>query len=221
MIELVQADSRLFLPTLADASFDVMATDPPYGLPMWHDGSFDWHLNDQDMDATTALVEWTVEQAGRLLKPDGFLYMTVGHEVFAAAVRAADRVGFKLRPWVWVKPNPVPAFPGQPWRSGLELCLFGYRRLPSSRRYAGGGSNNYLSSPPVQGKARIHPTQKPVALFETWLRQTPGRLIDPFAGSGASLVAAQRLGLDAVGVERDAGHVASAAARLGVEVLHG
>lgn len=214
-ITLVHADARHYLSTLEDESFDVMVTDPPYGLPMWADGSFDWHLNDQDMDATTQLVTWTVEQAARLLKPAGYLYMTAGHEVFAAAVAAAARVGFKTRPWVWTKPNPTPAFPGAPWQSGLELCLFGYRKRPPSILY-GGGKPNYLMAPPVVGNARIHPTQKPLELFHRWLEQTPGRVIDPFAGSGTTLAAAQMLGLDAVGVEKDPDFAARAAERLGL-----
>lgn len=51
-----------------------------------------------------------------------------------------------------------------------------------------------------------HPTVKPVALME-WLVTlvTPpgGTVLDPFAGSGTTLVAAKRLGLGYIGIERD------------------
>lgn len=57
------------------------------------------------------------------------------------------------------------------------------------------------------GDEIVHTTQKPVALMESLLRDftDPGDLIlDPFAGSGTTGVAAIRLGRRFVGWERDA-----------------
>lgn len=55
-------------------------------------------------------------------------------------------------------------------------------------------------------KKRYHPTQKPVPLCE-WLIKTytkPGQLVlDPFMGSGSTLVAALGLGRLCVGIEKD------------------
>lgn len=58
-----------------------------------------------------------------------------------------------------------------------------------------------------------HPTVKPVALME-WLvgMVTPpgGKVLDPFCGTGSTLVACDRLGFDALGIEQDAQTVADA-----------
>jgi site-specific DNA-methyltransferase (adenine-specific) len=52
------------------------------------------------------------------------------------------------------------------------------------------------------------------ALIE--LTTLPGHLVlDPFAGSGSTLVAAQELGRRFLGFERDATHAATVAKRLG------
>jgi DNA modification methylase len=64
---------------------------------------------------------------------------------------------------------------------------------------------------------RLHPTQKPLPvllpLVETF--SAPGGLVlDPFAGSGSSLVAAKTLGRDWLGIELDPGYHAAATARL-------
>jgi len=53
---------------------------------------------------------------------------------------------------------------------------------------------------------RIHPTQKPVALY-TWLLKSyakPGdRILDTHLGSGSSRIAAYEMGFDFVGCEID------------------
>ena len=64
---------------------------------------------------------------------------------------------------------------------------------------------------------KLHPTQKPIQvllpLIETF--SPPGGLVlDPFAGSGSSLVAARMLGRSYLGIELDAGYHAIAEQRL-------
>jgi DNA modification methylase len=62
-----------------------------------------------------------------------------------------------------------------------------------------------------------HPTVKPLALMEYLIRMVlpPGGVVlDPFAGSGSTLVAAQRMGVDAIGIEKEAEYIVIARSRL-------
>jgi len=64
---------------------------------------------------------------------------------------------------------------------------------------------------------KLHPTQKPLSvllpLVETFSR--PGDLVlDPFAGSGSSLLAAKLLGREYLGIELDAAYCEIARRRL-------
>lgn len=71
-----------------------------------------------------------------------------------------------------------------------------------------------------QRDPRIHPTQKPIALFEWIIRNycQPGEVIfDPFAGGGSCLIAAERLGYQWVGCEIDSGYAAIAEKRIASE----
>ncbi|MBE5791648.1 MAG: site-specific DNA-methyltransferase [Clostridiales bacterium] len=64
---------------------------------------------------------------------------------------------------------------------------------------------------------RIHPTQKPVALYEWLLTKfaEPGwRIIDTHVGSGSSLIACSRMGYEATGFEIDIQYYLSAAKRI-------
>lgn len=70
----------------------------------------------------------------------------------------------------------------------------------------------------------VHPTVKPTDLM-AWLVRlvTPpgGIVLDPFAGSGSTLVAAKREGLGFVGIEREPEYVKIAQARVGIEAEGG
>lgn len=75
----------------------------------------------------------------------------------------------------------------------------------------------FHSPRPPADDATGHPCPKPMDLLEWVLRRTvwPGAtVLDPFAGTGTTLVAAARLGVRAVGIEQEARFCAAAAARL-------
>ena len=67
-----------------------------------------------------------------------------------------------------------------------------------------------------------HPTQKPVDIITPLLRYSVppgGSAMDPFCGSGSTLVAAKALGLHGVGIEIKERYCEIAANRLRQEVL--
>lgn len=62
-----------------------------------------------------------------------------------------------------------------------------------------------------------HPTQKPEAVMAWTLQQLPAgvrTVLDPFAGSGTTLVEAKRVGIKSVGIERHEAYCEIAARRL-------
>jgi site-specific DNA-methyltransferase (adenine-specific) len=78
-----------------------------------------------------------------------------------------------------------------------------------------------LTSPRSEEKAHgKHPTQKPVSLLRRIIAATApegGLVVDPFAGSGTTGVAALRLGRRFLGIEQDPAWLALARARLEAE----
>ena len=69
-----------------------------------------------------------------------------------------------------------------------------------------------------------HPTQKPVGLVAKLIRlfgDEGGTVLDPFAGSGTSLLAARDCGCKAIGIEREEKYCEIAARRLSQGVLFG
>jgi len=92
----------------------------------------------------------------------------------------------------------------------------------SCEKNSGGASRFYYvakPSPEERGAYNKHPTVKPLALMTYLIKMVcpvePGRIVlDPFAGSGTTLIAAGLLGLDFVGYEQDPESHATATRRL-------
>jgi site-specific DNA-methyltransferase (adenine-specific) len=98
-----------------------------------------------------------------------------------------------------------------------EEVLFGYTRGAGrpgrgghrgSRWYGGNNQSSVLFFDRPKA-SREHPTSKPVALIEALIRCSTRRgelVLDPFAGSGSTLLASERLGRRCAAIELDAGY---------------
>lgn len=91
---------------------------------------------------------------------------------------------------------------------------------PGRKRWNGGGRAGFYEASPDDRKATGHPTAKPLDLMLALVADftDPGEtILDPFAGSGTTGVAALRLGRNFMGAEKDAGHYATSCERLAAE----
>lgn len=91
------------------------------------------------------------------------------------------------------------------------------------------GDHKFINRPPdIIDCRRIpsgdlqHPTQKPVPLIESILASNVGDIVlDPFCGSGTTLVAAERLGRKWIGIDLEESYVHIANGRVGAEAAQG
>lgn len=122
----------------------------------------------------------------------------------------------------WRKTNPVPAFRKQYVRA-VEMLVWQVKEgAPWTFNNSGYHLNFYEGKvlagfAVANGEPRFHPTQKPLWLMHSLIgcHTNPGdTILDPFTGSGTTLVAAKAQGRKAIGFELDERYAQAAAERL-------
>jgi len=190
---------------LPSAKVDFILTDPPY-LVNYRDRSNRSIQNDQSADwLKPAFVE-----AYRVLKPNAFMvafYSWTKVDLFMDAWRSA---GFRVAGHLVFRKQYESKSSFLRYRHEQEYLLAKGRPALPQNPIAD------VIDMPYSGNA-LHPAQKPVQallpLIETFSQ--PGDLVlDPFSGSGSTLVAARQLKRNYLGMELDAQHCAAAAKRL-------
>jgi site-specific DNA-methyltransferase (adenine-specific) len=180
----------------------------------------------------------------RALKPGGTLWVSGTQHVIFSIGYAMQELGFHLLNTVtWYKPNASPNLACRFFTHSTELILwaspsrsrplahrFNYRSM--KERNGGKQMRDLWQIPQPAGEQVVwslptpgprekvhgrHPTQKPLALLERVLAASaaPGDLVlDPFAGSATTGVAALAAGCRFLGIERDPAFVDLAVRRL-------
>jgi DNA modification methylase len=210
--------------TLADKSVDHCITDPPYeaeahtkGRRAYSSASDEYSkggvgVRPLDFDPITSDVRaLSGAHFARLSKRWTLVFCQV-----EAAMKWRDAIPADYaRTCVWIKPGAAPQFTGDRPGMGYESIVACH--APGRKRWNGGGAHGVFEVTLEQASTRGHPTQKPAALMELLISlfTDPGDLIlDPFAGSGTTGVAAIRLGRRFIGWEKDPKYHAIAMKRL-------
>jgi site-specific DNA-methyltransferase (adenine-specific) len=195
-------DAVSWLESLPDASVDLIVTDPPYESLEKHRAigtttrlkhskasSNDWF----SIFPNTRFPDF-FREAARVLRRNRHLYLFCDAETMFVAKPLGEAAGLKFwKPIVWDK---LAMGMGYHYRARYEFVLFfekGKRKLNNL------GIADILPAKRVIGG---YPTEKPVEIPAILIEQSTQLdelVIDPFAGSGSTGVAALRLGRNFLG----------------------
>ena len=145
-----------------------------------------------------------------------------------------QQLGFKLlNDITWVKPNPPPNLSCRYFTHATETVIWAAKNEKSHHHFdyqlmkqiAGGKQMKSVweLKAPARAEKQLgkHPTQKPLALLKRILlasTEPDDLVLDPFVGSGTTLLAAMELGRKAVGIDLEKEYVDLAIKRLDHEL---
>ncbi|WP_044102743.1 DNA-methyltransferase [Xanthomonas citri] len=225
--QLLQGDALTILPTLEANSFDALITDPPYasgGLTAAarakppsqkyvQGGGAQLHADfvgdERDQRSHLKWMHLWLSECARVLKDGAPVLLFTDWRQLTLTTDALQIAGFTWRGiTVWDKTEGVRPQLGR-FRNQAEYIVWGSKgNMPLDRR-----------APVLPGVIREsvrkadkhHLTGKPTGLMRQLVRicEAGGRVLDPFAGSGTTLVAAQLEGFEAVGIEMTDQYVSS------------
>lgn len=190
---------------------DTLWTDPPYGVGYEGKTKDALTIENDDADDLPALLLKVFSAADQVLIEGAAFY--IAHPAGPLSVefyKAATAVGWRIHETlVWVKDSMVLGRSDYHYRH--EPLLYGYTS-GGGRRGRGGvgwyGSNAETSvfEIPRPKRSDQHPTMKPVELVARCLRNSAppgGVVLDPFGGSGSTLIACHMTGQSARLLEID------------------
>ncbi len=193
-LTIYHGDCRDILPTFADGEFGSVICDPPYGI-----GFADW-----DIPPDSAILQQCLRVS------EGSVVMFGARDPDKMA-RMASFGAEWMMPW-------LPTPPIQSWVTihGMHMDwqpMWGWR-LCDQHEF-----NSDVVRAGMKGRndkaLTTHPTMKPVGLIVRLLRAFGGRsTLDPYIGSGTTLVAAAKLGIPATGIEINEKYCKMAVCRL-------
>ena len=191
-VQLLNADCMEYMADLPDKAFDLAIVDPPYGIDVakMNMGSRKTVLPDSSKSWDCAVPNDEYFDELRRVSANQIIW---GGNYFK---QIWPTRGFL----VWDKGESM-------YGRSFAECEQAWTSFDMSARI-------YKKSP--NDNSRIHPTQKPVALYR-WILEnysTPGqRILDTHLGSGSSAIAAHYFGCDFVGTELDPDYYAAAVKR--------
>lgn len=205
--------------SLPESSFDVILTDPPYGMNAQEFSDSGGkaagaHFYDDSYSSWLKLMVDAIPQMWRIAKPQAHAYLFCDIDNFGTLKEFMGGAGWRVfrTPLIWFNTQGMRA----PWpehgpQRKYQTCLYAIKGDKPTRRLAGDvlsfGNDENLN----------HQAQKPVAVYQELLSRSivPGDfVIDPFCGTGTIFPAAHELKCVVTGIELDDAAFGIAAKRL-------
>lgn len=183
---------------------NLIVTDPPYGID--YQGTAGKIKNDK-FDSDAQFYEFLLAAFKNMeaaLANDGVAYVFHADSKGLTFRKAFDDAGFKLSgACIWVKNTFTLGRSDYQWCH--EPCLYGWKKSGKHNWY-GDRKQSTVWNCDKPSRSEKHPTMKPVPLLAIPISnstQTNGSVLEPFGGSGSTLICCEQLGRVCYAIELD------------------
>ena len=211
MIDLKCGDCLELMKDIPDGFVDMVLTDPPYGMAFKSNYRKEKY-NEIQNDKSLEWLERYISECYRVLKNNSAIYCFCSWhnvDVFKQAIEKKFKVKNIL---IWEKNNTSMGDLKGSYAPKYEMIIFAHkgRKLLNGFRYA-----DIIKASRTGNKN--HPTEKPVDLLETIIKNSSDEnsvVFDGFMGSGSTGVACVNTNRNFIGIELDEGYFQIAKERI-------
>ena len=196
-------------------SMDLVEVDPPYGIKLESQKSKQHVIKSGDpyKDIPSGeyldFIEEVAKESYRVMNDHSWIIWWFGFGWFSEVFQTLTSVGFKGRPspGIWYKTN-TQGQTQQPdiYLGGAYEFFFYLYKGNATINQSSRGKPNVFPYPVVPPSQKIHSTERPAELMQDILNVFAwegARIMIPFAGSGNTLVAADRNKMFPIGFDRE------------------
>jgi len=214
-------DSLSYLKSLDDNSVDLILTDPPYGIEYSNNrrnknGKIKTENgiandNKDNLDFLSQIMK----ECYRVLKDGHHIYWFGRFDALSKQFIEFEKNGFIIKnSLVWLKNNHGTGDLLYSYAPKHELILYGLKRTSKKikpvrlKKLEDGRTrhNDILEFSKVSKKEMVHDHQKPIDLLSFLIKKSTNEgdiILDPFMGSGSTIIAATKLNRKSIGIEID------------------
>lgn len=225
---LLQGDCMERLKEIEDNSIDAIFADPPYflsngGISVQSGKQVCVDKGDWDKGGTPEYIyafnrQW-LSLCRPKLKENGTIWISGTHHNIHVVMRCLQELGYKvLNTITWQKTDPPPNLSCKYFNFSTELIIWARKNEKTSHKF------NYETMKQLNGGTQMtdvwripavsqwekeqgkHPTQKPLRLLYRIILASTNvgdTILDPFAGSSTTGIAANLLGRNYIGIEQE------------------
>lgn len=199
--EIIEGDSRKILKTLNKQTYDLLLSDPPYGM----DFKSGWNTKDKiqndKIEDTVVLFEEVLKECVPLLKDDAHFYL-FGNINYLPQIKPIIEKYLTLKNILIWDRQIIGMGDLKSYGNSYDIVYFGYNK--KWKDLNGTRDRDILNFQRVDPAKNIHPTEKPLDMLEYLIKkssQENDKILEPFAGGGSTLVAAKNTNRKATGIE--------------------
>jgi site-specific DNA-methyltransferase (adenine-specific) len=187
---------------------DLLITDPPYNVD--YEGSNGMKIQNDKFEEGEEFCKFLTDAfncANDVMKSGAVFYIWHADVETYNFIKACKNVNWKVRQFlIWVKSSLVLGM--KDYQTQHEPCLYGWKE--GSHLWASDRKQTTILNFDKPKKNDIHPTMKPIALFDYEIRNNTKQddvVLDLFGGSGTTIMACEQDGRVAYSMELDPRYV--------------
>ncbi len=204
---IIHGNSIEILPSIEKYSFDLLLSDPPYGMDFKSGWSNKDKIQNDKIEDTVLLFENVLKESVSLLKDDAHFYLFGNIEYISQIQPIIEKYLNLKNILIWDR-KVIGMGDLKTYGKSYDIIYFGYNKVWKDLN--GVRDRDLLSFNRVDPAKNIHPTEKPIDLLEFLIKKSTkenDKILDPFCGGGSTLVACKNTNRLATGIEIESKYV--------------